>query len=130
VCKLCRDKKKKKKKKNNNNKGLLDVDAAGFEGDDVLLDPGGGLRLLRERREHVVGDPDHDLDVGVGEGGEHRGVVVEELDLGDAIGAEELDDDGGGERVGGLNAPVHAQGESRGEREEEEEGEGERRQGG
>ena len=96
--KLCKEKKKRV---------LLDIDAIRFERNDVFLNPGSGLRLLSERRKHVVRDSHHNLDVSVSKRTEDRGIMVEELDLGDAIRAQEFHNNGRRERVGGLYTPVH-----------------------
>lgn len=85
----------------------------GMVGGDVLLDP-----LLGEGRgfggggEELVGEVDGDLDVGFGEGFEDGWVGVVELDPGDGLGFEEVDDFDGGREVVGDPAVVNADGAS------------------
>lgn len=77
-----------------------------------------------ERGEEFVGDADHDLNRSAHQGAESMGIGVEELNFGDVVPAEQIDDDRRREAARGESAPVDADGrfdEEAGSREEEEE---------
>ena len=74
----------------------------------VPRDPGvGGGGGGGDALEHLVGDPDHDLQAAAHERAEGGLVGVEELDPADAVGAHELHHDGRRHAVRRHGAPVH-----------------------
>lgn len=91
---------------------ILDVDSSVvIMLGDVLLHPILGVAVVAaDTLKHIVGDGEHELDPGPGEGTDRPGVGVEQLDLRDPVGLDHLDDGGGEQGVGHYGSPVHAEG--------------------
>lgn len=89
---------------------LLDVDATDeYVRHNIVPHPGICLLLITHRTQQLIWDAKRDLYVGVEEGTNDAAVGVKELNFEDAIGLEKLHHYGGGERVRGLQAPVHTE---------------------
>ncbi|KAL6967741.1 hypothetical protein U1Q18_047579 [Sarracenia purpurea var. burkii] len=80
----------------------------GYVTGEIIVDPTlGGLLGGVQASEHRIGNADGDVDVGTRERLEDERVRVEELDLGEVVGFQELHHLGRRQRVGGGGTPVH-----------------------